>query len=428
MNYIIWGAGMRGERAYSLIGKDKIVAFIDRSKTGETFKEKPVLTLDETRKRFPKAVYIITPMASTASIMKKLDDEGIYAKFALDEAPMEYAFVDDEKKLFDLYPIKLEKRSCILYGLTVFTILFYEYLEKNGIEVSICLSEQEKNVWYNLLAGEFKIVMEPFIHNKDTMYVVIKDREGRFTDRKDVFFIEDLIHQNTSFYSSDIRKFKDIGKGKRCFIVATGPSLRVEDLETLYEHKEICFSMNKIYNIFSQTSWRPDYYMAQDAHMIDEVGDVLANLDVPNKFIGAIPSGFWKRNGTETAVKFYSVLESISDKMPGFSCNPDIYMYDGKTVSYACLQMAIYMGFKEIYLIGVDFNYETDIHSENNHFVGYHGGQKDLNLFPFQYACVAKAYMVAKDYAEKAGLKIYNATRGGKLEIFERVDFDTLFA
>lgn len=427
MEYIIWGAGMRGERAYNLIDKDKIVAFIDCSKTGGNFMGKPVLTLDETKRMFPKAVYIITPMASTASIMKELDDEGIVAKFAFDEAPMEYAFVDEEKGIFDLYPIKLEKRSCILYGLTIFTILFYEYLEKSGIDVSIYLSPAEKAVWYHLLIEEYKIAADPFVHNKNTMQIVIKDREGRFADNKDVFFIEDIIHQNISFRSLDICKFKDVGKGKRCFIVATGPSLRVEDLETLYEHKEICFSMNKIYNIFSQTSWRPDYYMAEDAHMIDEVGDVLENLDVPHKFIGAIPSGFWKRKGAETAIKFYSVIEAISDKMPGFSCNPDVYMYDGKTVSYACLQMAIYMGFKEIYLIGVDFNYETDIYSENNHFAGYHGGQKDLNLFPFQYTCVANAYMVAKDYAEKAGLKIYNATRGGKLEIFERVDFDTLF-
>ena len=38
-----------------------------------------------------------------------------------------------------------------------------------------------------------------------------------------------------------------------------------------------------------------------------------------------------------------------------------------------------------------------------------------------------KAYQKAKQYAETHGIKIYNATRGGKLEVFERVDFDSLF-
>jgi hypothetical protein len=38
-----------------------------------------------------------------------------------------------------------------------------------------------------------------------------------------------------------------------------------------------------------------------------------------------------------------------------------------------------------------------------------------------------KAYQSAKAYADAHGIKVYNATRGGKLEVFERVDFDSLF-
>ena len=38
-----------------------------------------------------------------------------------------------------------------------------------------------------------------------------------------------------------------------------------------------------------------------------------------------------------------------------------------------------------------------------------------------------EGYMCAKEYAERHEIKIYNATRGGKLEVFERVDFDSLF-
>lgn len=40
---------------------------------------------------------------------------------------------------------------------------------------------------------------------------------------------------------------------------------------------------------------------------------------------------------------------------------------------------------------------------------------------------VTLAYQSAKQYANQHDFKIYNATRGGKLEIFERVDFNDLF-
>ena len=37
------------------------------------------------------------------------------------------------------------------------------------------------------------------------------------------------------------------------------------------------------------------------------------------------------------------------------------------------------------------------------------------------------AYEAAEKYTESKGIKIYNATRGGMLEVFERVDLDSLF-
>ncbi len=38
-----------------------------------------------------------------------------------------------------------------------------------------------------------------------------------------------------------------------------------------------------------------------------------------------------------------------------------------------------------------------------------------------------EGYKSAGNYADIHGIKIYNATRGGKLEVFERVNFDSLF-
>jgi hypothetical protein len=80
------------------------------------------------------------------------------------------------------------------------------------------------------------------------------------------------------------------------------------------------------------------------------------------------------------------------------------------------------MGFSEIYLLGADCDYKK-MGTVGNHF--YKQEVKDGN--PFINELVFAAYECAKQYADEHGIKIYNATRGGKLEVFERVDFDTLF-
>ena len=58
--------------------------------------------------------------------------------------------------------------------------------------------------------------------------------------------------------SVKLKKYKDIHKGKRCFIIGNGPSLQMSDLEILYKNKEICFGVNRIFLGFKDTEWRPD--------------------------------------------------------------------------------------------------------------------------------------------------------------------------
>ena len=102
-------------------------------------------------------------------------------------------------------------------------------------------------------------------------------------------------------------------------------------------------------------------------------------------------------------------------------------VYFGATVAYDCLQIAAYMGFKKIYLLGMDL-------------VPYKPGDKSavqyLNFFetdgqerkPQMWVDkILRSYQTAKNYADVHGIQIYNATRGGYLEIFDRIDFDKMF-
>ena len=101
-------------------------------------------------------------------------------------------------------------------------------------------------------------------------------------------------------------------------------------------------------------------------------------------------------------------------------------------MTYGAIQLAVYMGFTEIYLLGVDFNYSVTIDHEGN--IMKHKGVKDyfsndnnenLILPNLEYSLLG--FKAAEKFANENGLKIYNATRGGKLEVFERIELDVLF-
>ena len=119
---------------------------------------------------------------------------------------------------------------------------------------------------------------------------------------------------------------------------------------------------------------------------------------------------------------------------PLFSENCHEVVFIGGTVTYYCLQMAAYMGFTEIYLLGVDCDfsgwteggiaYNPSIEEENTKF-GYKQLESKDEIVDLESE-QTEAYKSAKVYADSKGIKIFNATRGGKLGVFERVNFSEL--
>ena len=72
----------------------------------------------------------------------------------------------------------------------------------------------------------------------------------------------DFSHVFSEYKNEKIAQLKDRNAGGRCFIVATGPSLKMEDLDTLNQQGEYSIGVNRIYLAFDKTDWRPDYYVA----------------------------------------------------------------------------------------------------------------------------------------------------------------------
>ena len=224
-----------------------------------------------------------------------------------------------------------------------------------------------------------------------------------------------------------IKELKGKYIGKRCFIIATGPSLKIEDLEKL--NNEICLSCNSIVKLLEKTTWRPDYYFMYDKDAFLRIKDeiiakecYLKNFYHPYEwsYSSAISKPFilkhkaWYTDGQQ---KF---LQKVGFDKLGFSKDVHNHLEQGGNVVHIMMQFALYMGFKEIYLLGCDCSYlENQTHAEG---IAYN--------MPASYdaersARVVKAdYELEKEILQKEGVKVFNATRGGFLEIFPRIDLD----
>lgn len=230
-----------------------------------------------------------------------------------------------------------------------------------------------------------------------------------------------------------LRRLKDIHKGERCFIVANGPSLLAEDLDRLQEKGEITFAMNRIYKMFPNTCWRPTYYVCEDINIFHESIDEINAIPAKLKFV---PINHKWHNGVEVedALYFYANYNRDNDYPNSFSTDISKQMDSMGTVTFTCITIAAYMGFKEIYLIGVDHNYQVTINEDGEKVVDkdakdyfcddYDDDIKDVVVHDMRQNTIA--YRKAKKHCDEHGIRVFNATRGGKLEVFERVDIDSV--
>lgn len=218
---------------------------------------------------------------------------------------------------------------------------------------------------------------------------------------------------------------KDKYKGKRGFVIGNGPSLKVDDLDAL--HNEVTIASNKIYMIFSETAWRPTIYTVADRILWPKI-----NSEIENHFpIIHIPD-YLDRGGLKSIRYWKSPLTFFKKK-----CSIDLTegAYGGHTVTYENLQIAMHLGLNPIYMIGCDHNYKGEKNvtagipirqsDEQTHFVKNYRKPGEVVL-PAAIHEMEKAYTRARKAAEMNNIRIFNATRGGQLEVFERIDFDKI--
>lgn len=244
-----------------------------------------------------------------------------------------------------------------------------------------------------------------------------------------------LKHFSVTCHGKQLKVYKNQFAGRRCFLIGNGPSLRAENLTRLHEAGEITFGFNRIYNIFEQTPWRPTFYISQDEKMLSGCADIVNDLDLRDKFI-PLQLNWWNGIAIEGARYFNILPQNTADPMDfGFSDDIAAGIYNSGTGMYTAAQIAAYMGFTEIYFIGVDHHFRISQNSRGevvvdntvkDYFTDKYNEDK-ANLYIPNTEKSTLTYIAMKNHCDRRGIRVYNATHGGKLEVFPRRDFDSLF-
>lgn len=220
-----------------------------------------------------------------------------------------------------------------------------------------------------------------------------------------------------------ISQLKNIHQGKRCFIIGNGPSLRIEDLDKLTG--EYTFATNKIDCLFPKTKWRPTYYILGDNGFVKHYANNARLVPCEKIFVGLqYTDERYRYKGMDNVI-FFLKSDVYDNDIPKVSLDLETEVHAGHTTLFMAAEFAMYMGFSEIYFIGCDCNYE----GLNHHFYSL---DDDTGIGAYQVPVTEGERMVCAfgeigRYGKKLGVKICNATRGGKLNSIERVDFDSLF-
>ena len=225
---------------------------------------------------------------------------------------------------------------------------------------------------------------------------------------------------------------KDKYKGKRIFVLGNGPSINKQPLYLLRDEYKMCF--NRFQLLADRVGWYPDLLAITDDLVVKDMGDVINGTIVPNVKYAFFPDLHPSNVNYKDYIKQQDNVYWLYVDKTDFSVNLP-FCGINKTVVNAGIQIAAYMGFSEIYILGVDMTFGQQKVEKVNSRV-WVSKEDDPNHFDPRYYQKGRVYHnptvdsmldrfeKCRDFFADKDVKIYNAGFGGKLEAFPRVRFE----
>lgn len=226
-----------------------------------------------------------------------------------------------------------------------------------------------------------------------------------------------------------LSNLKDRHKGERCFIIGNGPSLRRTDLSKL--KNEFSIGMNRVYLAFEEWGFTTSFLVCVNSLVIEQVSHDFQALSIPKFFSWRSRHLLYPEGEPDEFTHFLFTTYTG----PKFEQDATRRLWEGATVTYVCLQLAYYMGFSQVILIGVDHSFATrgtpnttvvSNGDDQSHFdPGYFGKGFRWQLPDLDTS--EQGYWLARKAYESEGRQVLDATIGGKLQVFPKISYDSLF-
>lgn len=261
-----------------------------------------------------------------------------------------------------------------------------------------------------------------------------------------------LLHHNEIKLIKDNKKYKNIHKGKRCFILGNGPSIDKLDFSLL--SKEIVFTVNQIMRkpdfeklktnyhfIADQNYFKLDIKNAEDAELLSILRRVSTSDNRPICFFPSNQLNFVEKNQLEsdlTVSYFCSPINLLDNNVLSVDFTWLVPRFG--TVVHFAIAMAIYMGFKEIYLLGCEgtsivANIQSALKSSSvNDSYCYQIGDlqqrwlekvisnKSMEKCAKSFYDMLVGYRVLSEYCRDNSIKLVNCTPESVVDSIEYID------
>ncbi len=200
--------------------------------------------------------------------------------------------------------------------------------------------------------------------------------------------------RNCCFRYPSIKSFKNCHKGKSVFILASGPSLASLDLSCL--DSQIVIGLNRSFLKYPHSQ----YHCMTDQNLFSEYTDLQYH-----------PSLITLKGRPWGTMIDYLGLD-------GFSLDLEEGIYTGHSIAYYALQIAVYMGFKQIFFLGLDLQVTRDL----SHFFGR--DYRATRLSETDFPLMKRDFERARHKLNLNHIRVFNCSPITSLETFPKITLE----
>lgn len=230
--------------------------------------------------------------------------------------------------------------------------------------------------------------------------------------------------------------------GQRGFILCSGPSITTQDLKPLRGRH--CIGVANFFVHPDYATINPRYHCIAPLHspFTDADGirwfqEMEAPLTGRELFLSRGEQALVESSGLlgKSTIHYLTFGTAWPEAAPRDLPLDDL-LPSPQSVSIMALLVALDLGFSEICLVGADHtsvDFQNGQYSYSHFYTGQRGNAlgelaapRDLEPEFASYLALWRQYKIIRSIADQRGIRILNATRGGMLDLFPRVELDSL--